>query len=78
MGVIPMERRLSSPEMEVGQIAPILVSPKTLGEMLDVKVTTLQEWRDSGYGPEWFKLGRLVRYRLDAVLEWVGSLEVRK
>ncbi|MFD2757071.1 helix-turn-helix transcriptional regulator [Gulosibacter faecalis] len=51
------------------------MSPKTLAELLDVAVTTLQEWRDQGYGPRWFKLGRLVRYRLDEVWSWVESLE---
>ncbi|WP_019618404.1 helix-turn-helix transcriptional regulator [Gulosibacter faecalis] len=66
---------MSIPETESENTHVILVSPKTLAELLDVAVTTLQEWRDQGYGPRWFKLGRLVRYRLDEVWSWVESLE---
>lgn len=42
------------------QVAPILqVTPRCL-----------QAWRQRGEGPPWHRMGRLVRYREDAVLEW--------
>lgn len=73
MAVLPMERRLSLPEEETDDLLRC-VSPQTLSELLDVKVTTLQEWRDNGYGPKSFKLGRLVRYRMSAVREFLDEV----
>lgn len=36
---------------------------------------TLAHWRVRGYGPPFFKAGRDVLYRLDAVREWEKSQE---
>ena len=40
---------------------------------LDVKVSTLRDWRFRGSGPPFSKLGRLVRYDLSALDEWMRS-----
>lgn len=34
-------------------------------------VRTIQKWRVSGQGPDFFKLGRSVRYRRSEVIAWV-------
>ena len=36
-------------------------------------VRTLQKWRVTGFGPEFFKIGRSVRYRRREVLDWIDS-----
>ena len=34
------------------------------------ELQTVRAWRTTGYGPRGFKVGRLVRYRLEDVLAW--------
>ena len=50
------------------------LTPKELSEYLGIKVTTLSNWRSTGEGPIFMKLGREqqspVRYRLADVLAW--------
>jgi len=38
---------------------------------LDVKVSTLRDWRFRGSGPPFSKLGRLVRYDFAALDQWM-------
>lgn len=40
-----------------------LLTTREAAEMLNVKETTLEQWRWNGRGPRFVKLGRLVRYR---------------
>ena len=42
-------------------------------EILCQSVRTLQKWRVTGFGPEFFKIGRSVRYRRREVLDWIES-----
>ena len=42
-------------------------------KILCQSVRTLQKWRVTGFGPEFFKIGRSVRYRRREVLEWIES-----
>jgi hypothetical protein len=42
--------------------------------MLQVSLACLRRWRLRGEGPEYKKVGPLVRYRLEAVMEWVDRL----
>jgi len=49
-----------------------LVDEVGLAGRLKVARSTLQNWRYTGRGPRWIKLGRLIRYRVadvDAFLE---------
>jgi predicted DNA-binding transcriptional regulator AlpA len=49
-----------------------LVDEARLAARLGVSRSTLQNWRYSGRGPRWIKLGRLIRYRIadvDSFLE---------
>lgn len=42
-------------------------------EILCQSVRTLQKWRVTGFGPEFFKIGRSVRYRRREVADWIES-----
>jgi excisionase family DNA binding protein len=44
-----------------------LVATPKAAEYLNLKKNTLEIWRVQGNGPEYIKLGRLVRYSLDAL-----------
>jgi len=39
-----------------------LLTEKEAGDLLGIEVKTLQYWRWKGGGPEFVKIGRLVRY----------------
>lgn len=52
-----------------------LVSPATLAERLGTTERTLSEWRINGRGPAFIRVGRGVRYRPEAVDEWLLSQE---
>ncbi|QWV97455.1 helix-turn-helix domain-containing protein [Geomonas nitrogeniifigens] len=41
-----------------------LLTTQEAAEILRVKESTLEQWRWQGRGPQFVKLGRLVRYRL--------------
>lgn len=53
-----------------------LLNVEDISELLGVKVATIYGWVSEGYIPH-IKLGRLVRFNLDAVFEWVASKEVQ-
>ncbi|WP_341871910.1 helix-turn-helix domain-containing protein [Holophaga foetida] len=48
-----------------------LRSPKTTAAFLECSTWTLAEWRCSGTGPRFIKVGRLVRYSQEALDAWV-------
>lgn len=39
-----------------------LLNERRVAQMLDVTVRVLQYWRQVGDGPNWYKVGRFVRY----------------
>ena len=45
-----------------------------LSEMIQVSLACLRRWRLFGEGPEYVKVGPLVRYRYEAVVQWVATL----
>ena len=45
-----------------------------VSEMLQVSLACLRRWRLIGKGPEYKKVGPLVRYRPDAISRWVEKL----
>lgn len=45
--------------------------------LLGLKPSTLEIWRVLGKGPSFHKIGRLVRYSEDEVLQWL-KLQVRR
>ncbi|MEX3015707.1 helix-turn-helix transcriptional regulator [Gymnodinialimonas hymeniacidonis] len=50
-----------------------LLDEHAVADLICHSVRTIQKWRVTGQGPEFFKLGRSVRYRRSDVLAWVDS-----
>lgn len=44
-----------------------------VAEFLCQSVRTIQKWRLTGYGPDYYKLGRSVRYLSSEVIEWTAE-----
>jgi excisionase family DNA binding protein len=38
---------------------------------IGVETSTLRKWRAEGTSPEWYRAGRLVRYKKQAVRDWI-------
>lgn len=54
-----------------------LLCTKQLAKYLAVSTQTLEIWRCNGEGPPYMKVGRLVRYRLSEVNEWLSERNCR-
>lgn len=50
-----------------------LLTERQLAPLLGVTVRCLQNWRLDGSGPKYAKLGKMVRYRVKDVLEFVEA-----
>jgi excisionase family DNA binding protein len=50
-----------------------LMSADELAELLGVPRRTLGQWRYTGDGPAYVKVGRHVRYRREDVDQWIES-----
>ena len=48
-----------------------LLSPKEVSEQTSFSIQTLANWRSLKKGPRYKKIGRMVRYPLAEVLEWL-------
>ncbi len=57
---------------------PAVLSPKYLGELLDVSPRTLERWRLTNMGPSYFTLpgSSLIRYSRADVLAWLTASRV--
>ncbi len=52
----------------------VLLDEDKACEMLGgISPKTLQSWRLRGFGPRFFKIGRLVRYDADVLKNWVKN-----
>lgn len=52
-----------------------LITPSTLAERLGTTERSLSEWRITGRGPRFIRVGRSVRYRPEAVDTWLLAQE---
>lgn len=52
-----------------------LITPATLAERLGTTERSLAEWRITGTGPKFIRVGRSPRYRPEAVDAWLLSQE---
>ena len=65
------------------EVAPELVSVRTLSRLLDVSEKTIWDWlyksrRQAMYDPlPYHKLGSLVRFRLSEIRAWVDRRRIR-
>lgn len=53
-----------------------LLNEKETADMLGISVKTLQKWRYLGIGVPFVKVGRLVRYKIECILEYLRKNEV--
>ena len=53
-----------------------LMRTDTVAEYLGVMVPALEKWRQLGTGPDYIKVGRLVRYKKSAVDAWLTERTV--
>lgn len=49
------------------------ISPEDAAARLGIKASTLANWRWSGDGPRYLKVGGRVRYRLNDLAEWLEA-----
>ena len=68
-------RRSSRLTAETIEGAQPLFTERDLASLLNLSVKTLRNWRLSGYGPPYLKVGRLVRYRVSGLNVWLKSCE---
>ena len=50
-----------------------LIDTVQLAEYLGNEVNTCEGWRLKGIGPRYIKVGRLVRYRIENIDQWLES-----
>ena len=53
------------------------LTPKEVGEIFGLKVGTLSQWRNKGIGPDYFKLGKAVRYKREEIEKFIESTRIR-
>lgn len=54
-----------------------LINEYEVAELLCVSVKTVRRWRTVDRGPRYLKIGRLVKYRREAVNEFLDSIPVQ-
>ena len=52
---------------------PKLLTTAEAAELVGIAAITLTVWRQRGTGPEFLKLGRVVRYKEAKILEWMDA-----
>ena len=50
-----------------------LLTPAELSSLLSLSVSTLAQWRCTGRGPAWLKIGGKVRYHSEEVDRWIEA-----
>ena len=67
----------ATPEVDTGLLTGWL-NRTDLARELTLSVDTLQRWETRRMGPPCVRVGRKVRYRMEAVRDWLREQEVRK
>lgn len=57
-------------------VVPVLMCPKQAATFLGVSVATLATWRVRRCGPRFARVGRSVRYEMDALKDWIANRSV--
>jgi hypothetical protein len=70
VGYLPVKLLLTRMTTEV--LMEALMNETQVSEMLQVSLACLRRWRLLGEGPEYKKVGPLVRYRPESVADWVN------
>jgi hypothetical protein len=58
--------------------ARLVYDVRTTSKLIGVSVTTLNSWRQTGEGPDYIKVGTLVRYHPDDLQRWLASHRVAR
>ena len=58
---------------EAAEKPRLMHTPADVATMLGVSARTLGEWRFTGDGPEFVKIGSIVRYPHDALTDWMAA-----
>lgn len=56
--------------LEDNRMEAIRLSPEELAQRLGVSRATVYRWRENGNGPQGFRVGKHLRYRLEDVIAW--------
>ncbi len=51
-----------------------LLNETLVSEKIQVSLACLRRWRLRGEGPQYLKVGPLLRYRPEAITEWIEAL----
>lgn len=63
------------PTHEINADDPLMRSD-AVAEYLGILVPALEKWRQLGTGPDYVKIGRLVRYKKSALDAWITTRTV--
>ena len=64
---------MHEPTLHTNASARELLSESQTAQFLGVSIGALRKWRNQGSGPRFAKIGRLIRYRVGHLNEWVDS-----
>jgi predicted DNA-binding transcriptional regulator AlpA len=53
----------------------IVFSESETARRLDVSVSGLRKWRREGTGPQFIRIGRLIRYSIEDIQAWLMALK---
>ena len=59
--------------MREQSLPPFLLDERDAADYLGLSVRLLQKYRQSGDGPVFLKIGRMVRYRVDDLRSWASE-----
>ena len=55
----------------------LYLSPPEVEQLYGIRVNTLAAWRSRGQGPDFFKMGKVIRYSQEEMEEFVQGHRVR-
>ena len=67
---------MAHPEVDPNLEIDHCVSEKRAAAVLGVSIALLRKWRRTGGGPPYLRIGKLVRYRLSALRNFMDSCVV--
>ena len=50
-----------------------MVTEEVVAELFCQSIRTIQKWRITGYRPEFYKIGRSVRYKRSEIVDWMNE-----
>jgi hypothetical protein len=58
--------------------ARLVYDSRTAAKLLGISVSILNSWRQTGEGPDYIKVGTLVRYHPDDLQRWLAANRVAR